>query len=278
MSLRTRRNRNEGETRVRINAAPGAERPDDSGAGAVAGPPGLKDQLLKRAWSLTWFVAPWLGVVASIELAGIDLLLAFITPDYDAAGETISQMQGVNAAYADEARLSLLVYCLLIIPFVLLVTRLPGLRQPWVKVMAFGFWVHLVMGFLTVGFQSEYHRVVFLGFTDNNLHDAAGHVFFVAGILGVVGTALSMHRVDSYRRLKIASILAASIMILTGLMFVTRTLNDFMGIHERIGFAAYLTWLALMSIRIEMVRRGALRADEGNVHGDPAQSDQTTES
>ena len=45
--------------------------------------------------------------------------------------------------------------------------------------MAFGFWVHLVMGFLTVGFQSEYHRVVFLGFTDNNLHDAAGHVFFV---------------------------------------------------------------------------------------------------
>ena len=38
-------------------------------------------------------------------------------------------------------------------------------------------------------------------------------------------------------------------------MFVTRALNDFMGIHERIGFAAYLTWLALMSIRIEIERR-----------------------
>ena len=143
----------------------------------------------------------------------------------------------------------------------LLVTRLPGLRQPWIKVVAFGFWVHLVMGFLTVGFQSEYHRVVFMGFTDNNLHDAAGHVFFVAGILGVVGTALAMHRVDSYRRLKIASVIAASIMILTGLMFVTRTLNDYMGIHERIGFAAYLVWLALMSIRIEIVRRANTRGD-----------------
>ena len=245
-----------------MNAAPGAENSEGSAPGEMTTAPGLRDQLLRWTWGLTWFVAPWLGVVASIELAGIDLLLAFITPDYDAAGETISQMQGVNAAYADEARLSLLVYCLLIIPFVLLVTRLPGLRQPWVKVMAFGFWMHLVMGFLTVGFQSEYHRVVFLGFTDNNLHDAAGHVFFVAGILGVVGTALAMHGVDSYRRLKFASIVAASIMILTGLMFVTRTLNDFMGIHERIGFAAYLIWLALMSIRIEAVRRANSPGDQ----------------
>lgn len=252
-----------------MNSAPSADTSSGPALDEKAPAPGLRNQLLRWAGGLTWFVAPWLGVVASIELAGIDLLLAFITPDYDAAGETISQMQGVNAAYADEARLSLLVYCLLIIPFVLLVTRLPDLRRPWVKVMAFGFWLHLVMGFLTVGFQSEYHRVVFLGFTDNNLHDAAGHVFFVAGILGVVGTALAMRRVDSYRRLKVASVIAASIMILTGLMFVTRTLNDFMGIHERIGFAAYLTWLALMSIRIEMARRANSRWDQVNSPNDP---------
>ena len=240
---------------MQVNAAPSTETPEGSAPEKMTAAPGIRGQLLRWAWGLTWLVAPWFGIVASVELAGIDLILAFITPDYDAAGETISQMQGVNAAYDDEARISLLVYCLLIIPFVLLVTRLPGLRQPWVKVMAFGFWVHLVMGFLTVGFQSEYHRVVFLGFTDNNLHDAAGHVFFVAGILGVVGTALAMHRSDSYRGLKVASVIAASIMILTGLMFVTRTLNDFMGIHERVGFAFYLIWLALMSIRIEIERR-----------------------
>ena len=247
-----------------MNAAPREENPPDSSVGELESTPGLGTRPLERVAGLMWFVAPWFGIAASIQLMGIDLVLAFITPDYDAAGETISQMQGVNAAYADEARLGLLVYCFLIIPFVLLVTRLPNLRQPWVKVMTFGFWVHLVMGFLTVGFQSEYHRVVFLGFTDNNLHDAAGHVFFVAGILGVVGTVMAMHRVDSYRRLKIAGAIAASLMILTGLMFVTRTLNDFMGIHERIGFAAYLTWLALMSVRIEIVRRRNLRGDEVN--------------
>ncbi len=252
---------------MRINAAPTADASGGPASGKKAPIARLSDQVLRWAWNLTWFTAPWFGIAASIQLMGIDLVLAFITPDYDAAGETISQMQGVNAAYADEARLSLLVYCLLIIPFVLLVTRLPDLRQPWVKVMTFGFWVHLVMGFLTVGFQSEYHRVVFLGFTDNNLHDAAGHVFFVAGILGVVGTVIAMHRVDSYRNLKIAAAIAASIMILTGLMFVTRTLNDYLGIHERIGFAAYLTWLALMSIRIGMVRpegRRETRATRGD--------------
>lgn len=249
---------------MRVNAAPTAEASCGSTSAKKEPTPGLRDQVLRRAWSLTWFIAPWFGIAASIQLMGIDLVLAIITPDYDAAGETISQMQGVNAAYADEARLSLLVYCVLIIPFVLLVTRLPDLRQPWVKVMTFGFWVHLVMGFLTVGFQSEYHRVVFLGFTDNNLHDAAGHVFFVAGILGVVGTVMAMRGVDSYRRLRMAAAVAASIMILTGLMFVTRTLNDYLGIQERIGFAAYLTWLALMSLRIEVARRRKSRGNKGN--------------
>ena len=81
-----------------MNVAPGAEKPDDTAGDEATVAPGLGHQLLRWAWGLTWFVAPWMGVVASIELAGIDLLLAFITPDYDAAGETISQMQGVNAA------------------------------------------------------------------------------------------------------------------------------------------------------------------------------------
>ena len=61
-------------------------------------------------------------------------------------------------------------------------------------------------------------------------------------------------------------------MILTGLMFVTRALNDFMGIHERIGFAAYLTWVALMSIRIEVERRRNARGDRENVPVGPDQS------
>ena len=268
MNLCVQMSRYEGETRVQINAAPSGETLHSSCPEELTTAPGFRAQLLSRVGGLIWFVAPWFGIAASIQLAGIDLLLAFITPDYDGAGETISQMQGVNAAYADEARLSLLVYCLLITPFVLLVTRLPGLRQPWVKVMTFGFWVHLVMGFATVGFQSEYHRVVFLGFTDNNLHDAAGHVFFVAGILGVIGTTLAMDRLTEYRSLKFVSAIAASIMILTGLMFVTRALNDFMGIHERIGFAGYLTWLALMSIRIEIERRRNARGIRENVPGE----------
>ena len=272
MNLCGHRSRYESETRVRINAAPSGERPHGSGPDEASTAPGFRAQLLKRAWGLIWFVAPWFGIAASIELAGIDLWLAIITPDYDGAGETISQMQGVNAAYSAEARLSLLVYSLLVIPFTIRATRLPGLRQPWVKVMMFGLWAHVVMGIAAAGFQSEYHRIVFLRFTANNIHDAAGHVFFVVGILGVIGTALAMDRLPEYRRLKIVSTIAAAIMILTGLMFITRALNDFMGIHERIGFAAYLTWVALMSIRIEVARRRNSRGDRENVPDGPVQS------
>ena len=262
----------EGETRVQLNAAPSAETPHSSTKHQGSTAPGFRVQLLRRVGGLVWFVAPWCGIAASIELAGIDLLLAIITPDYDGAGETISQMQGVNAAYSTEARLSLLVYSLLVIPFTIRATLLPGLRQPWVKVMMFGLWAHVVMGIAAAGFQSEYHRIVFLRFTANNIHDAAGHVFFVVGILGVIGTALAMDRVPEYRRLKIVSTIAAAIMILTGLMFITRALNDFMGIHERIGFAAYLTWVALMSIRIEVARRRNSRGDRENVPDGPVQS------
>ena len=259
---------------VRINAAPSGERPHGSGPDEASTAPGFRAQLLKRAWGLIWFVAPVVrhrGPASS--LAGIDLLLAIITPDYDGVGETISQMQSVNAAYSAEARLSLLIYSLLVIPFTIRATRLPGLRQPWVKVMMFGLWAHVVMGIAAAGFQSEYHRIVFLRFTANNIHDAAGHVFFVVGILGVIGTALAMDRVPEYRRLKIVSTIAAAIMILTGLMFVTRALNDFMGIHERIGFAAYLTWVAPDVLYVSKnERRRNAREDRENVPVGPDQS------
>ncbi len=255
---------------MRINAASSGERPRSSATHEAPTAPGFRAQLIERVGALIWFVAPWFGIAASIELAGIDLLLAFITPDYDGAGETISQMQGVNAAYSSEARLSLLIYCLLVIPFTIRATRLPELRQPWVKLMIFGLWAHVVMGFATTGFQSEYHRLIILDLTANNIHDAAGHVFFVVGTLGVIGTVLAMDRRPEHRRLRIASAIAAGIMILTGLMFVTRTANEYMGIEERIGFAAYLTWVALVSIRIESLRRRNSRANRETARSEAA--------
>ncbi len=255
---------------MRINAAPSEQRPHGAASDEAITTPVLRNQLLRRVGGLIWFIAPWCGIAASIELAGFDLLLAIITPDYDGAGETISQMQGVNAAYASEARLSLLVYCVLVIPFTIRATRLPELRQPWVKLMIFGLWAHVVTGFATTGFQSEYHHLIILDVTANNIHDAAGHVFFVVGILGVVGTVLAMDRRPEYRRLRIASAIAAGIMILTGLMFVTRTANEYMGIEERIGFAAYLTWVALVSIRIESLRRRNSRQNRETARSEAA--------
>ena len=44
--------------------------------------------LLSRAQVYAEPLAPWCGVAASITLAGVDLLLAVITPEYDAIGET----------------------------------------------------------------------------------------------------------------------------------------------------------------------------------------------
>ena len=76
----------------------------------------------------------------------VDLLLAVITPEYDAIGETISEMHSVDMAYSTIARLSLLAYCALIVPFTIRASHMPELSGPWVRVMVFGLWLHIHHG------------------------------------------------------------------------------------------------------------------------------------
>ena len=72
--------------------------------------------LLTRAAVSAEPLAPWCGIAASVTMASVDLLLAVITPEYDAIGETISEMHSVDMAYSTIARLSLLAYCALASP------------------------------------------------------------------------------------------------------------------------------------------------------------------
>ena len=111
--------------------------------------------LLSRAavWAET--LAPWCGVAASITLAGVDLLLAVITPEYDAIGETISEMHSVDMAYSTIARISLLAYCALAVPFTIRASLMPELSGPWVRRMSFGLWLHIIMGVIAAVFQAD---------------------------------------------------------------------------------------------------------------------------
>ncbi len=208
-------------------------------------------------------LAPWCGVAASITLAGVDLLLAVVTPEYDAISETISEMHSVDMAYSTVARLSLLAYCALAVPFTLRVSLMPDLSGPWVRRMAFGLWLHIVMGVIAAAFQADSEWEVVFGLTANDIHDGSGHVFYVAGILGVVGAIMSMEDTPSTKRLYIVSVAAATVMCCVGLIFVTRVADQYSGVEERIGFAAYLLWLAIMSLRIRAARRQSLFPIEG---------------
>ena len=60
--------------------------------------------LLSRAAVSAEPLAPWCGIAASVTLAVVDLLLAVITPEYDAISETISEMHSVDMAYSTIAR------------------------------------------------------------------------------------------------------------------------------------------------------------------------------
>ena len=211
--------------------------------------------LLSRAavWAET--LAPWCGVAASITLAGVDLLLAVITPEYDAISETISEMHSVDMAYSTIARISLLAYCALAVPFTLRASLMPELSGPWARRMSFGLWLHIIMGVIAAAFQADSEDMVVFGLTANNFHDGAGHVFYVAGIVGVVGAIMSMEDVPSTKRLYSVSVAAAAVMCCVGLIFITRVADGFTGLEERIGFTAYLFWVTMMSLRIRATRR-----------------------
>ena len=49
--------------------------------------------------------------------------------------------------------------------------------------------------------------------------------------------------------------IAAAIMCCVGLVFVTRVAEMLTGLEERIGFAVYLFWVTVMSLRICAARR-----------------------
>ncbi len=203
-------------------------------------------------------IAPWCGVAASVTLVSVDLLLAFITPEYNAISETISAMHGINMAYSTIARLSLLVYCVLAVPFTLRALLLPEIGGPWVRFMAFGLWTHVVMGVVTAAFQDFSPREIIFGFNVNDIHDGAGYVMYVAGIVGVVGAAMAMNPSPSTNRLYSVSIVVATVMITTGFIYATSIADEHKGVEERIGFAAYLLWVALVSLRIGAARRRPL--------------------
>ena len=211
--------------------------------------------LLSRAAVSAEPLAPWCGIAASVTLAVVDLLLAVITPEYDAISETISEMHSVDMAYSTIARLSLLAYCALAVPFTLRASLMPELSGPWVRRMSFGLWLHIIMGVIAAAFQADSPDEVVFGLTANNLHDGAGHVFYVAGIVGVVGAIMSMEDIPSTKRLYSVSVAAAAVMCCVGLIFITRVADGFTGVEERIGFAAYLLWLVVMSLRIGAARR-----------------------
>ena len=210
--------------------------------------------LLSRTAVFSEPLAPWCGVAASVTLAGVDLLLAFITPEYNAISETISEMHGTDKAYSTIARLSLLAYCGLAVPFTLRALLLPEIGGPWVRFMAFGLWVHVVMGVITAAFQTDSLLVIIFGFTANDIHDGAGYVMYVAGIVGVVGAAMAMDHGPSTKWLHLVSVAVATVMITAGLIYATSVADEYTGVKERIGFAAYLLWVALMSLRIGAAR------------------------
>ena len=111
------------------------------------------------------------------------------------------------------------------------------------------------MGEIAAAFQADSSDVVVFGRTANNLHDGAEYISYVAGILGVISAIMAMEGSPSTKRLYSISVIAAAIMCCVGLVFVTRVAEMLTGLEERIGFAVYLFWVTVMSLRIGAARR-----------------------
>ena len=123
------------------------------------------------------------------------------------------------------------------------------------RYMSCGLWLQIIMGEIAAAFQADSSDVVVFGLTANNLHDGAGYISYVAGILGVISAIMAMEGSPSTKRLYSISVIAAAIMCCVGLVFVTRVAEMLTGLEERIGFAVYLFWVTVMSLRIGAARR-----------------------
>lgn len=187
-------------------------------------------------------IGPWSGIAAVIVFSLSDITLSIATPDYDALGETTSQLMNADARYSLFARSALGIYCILIIPFILsTVEHLQG-NQTLNRLRASVLWLHLLASIAAVSFQNESQAIVTSGITVNEIHDRAGEVLYAAALIAITATAIA-ERTNGNKQLLWTSIFAATTMAATGLGLYLQSFPELTGLEERLGLAAYIAWV-----------------------------------
>lgn len=221
---------------------------------------------LKCAMTSLMAIGPWSGIAACGAIAVTYTVLSVVTPGYDAAGETISQLMSEDARYSALARAGLATYCVLLVPFAMLATSLFRARQPLALLRTVALWAHILAGLAAAGFQNDFTGEIISGITANNIHDGSAQVLFAAAFLAVTATALTAHRPES-RSIARTSMIVAVVMALTGLGVVFDIPPAFTGVEERVGLAAFLIWVAIISryaVRLRRSRAQVPRLQSGH--------------
>jgi hypothetical protein len=193
-------------------------------------------------------IGSWTGIAACGVFTVMDFSLSIATPGYDIVGETTSQLMNKDAEYSVLARVSLGVYCVMLIPFVVSVTRHLRGARPLSMLRAIALWVHVFASVTAASFPNDSSTLVTPGITENTVHDRSAEVLFATAFLAVAFTAITERGVES-RMLTWISAIVAVIMAVTGLSMAFDVLSVFTGVAERAGLIAYFAWVAVVSRR-----------------------------
>ncbi len=198
-------------------------------------------------------IAPWTTIAACIVLAGGDIVLSAITPDYNVVEETTSQLMSPDAKYSELARMKLGLFAVLLVPFALtLPMRFEGKpRSGALSVTAI--WVHIFAALISALATNDSDANVIGGVDANQIHDQAALVTFGAGIAVIVGYLLGFR--SENRPVFYLTVAVLAILAVLGPVFVAELWTETNGVQERTIAWVILIWLGVTALSWRPERR-----------------------
>ena len=211
-------------------------------------------------------LVPWTTLAACVLLVAGDVVLSVITPGYDMASETSSQLMSPDARYSAIARILLGLYAVLLIP---LAVHMPGRlasspgRSAWLRCTGVALavsatWVHIGAAIVSAVAANDSAGGLVGGINANDVHDQAAIVMFAAALGVVAGSALARFDVihPASTRITLATLI---VFMVLGPVFVAELWTNLNGVLERALAATFMLWMSVTALRGDHVTEGARR-------------------
>lgn len=214
-----------------------------------------------RITSLALAVAPWTTLAACAGLVVSDVTLAVLTPGYDALTDTSSQLMSEGARYSLLARVTLVLYGVLLAPLGLLLWREFDGRRAVRLVTTVGMSIHIISAVVAAVALNDSDSLWIGNISANNVHDRSAIVMFAAVVpllaaVAAAGTVNENWRVTEQasrlqRRLRLFTWAVLAAVLLGGILFQLEVFVELNGALERITAGVFMVWMVVYAMLVK---------------------------